>query len=290
MPVEKKMELGVLNVVIHPHKTQDYVALIKKASKVGAVKVRGTTFCELKHVENDGEKLVYAEIYKYTDIDRSSQWYNKTTSKMATDEELESVSIPEDLSPNAGKFSIYLYPEKHLIFYQSYTKNQSISPSTAVTIFENLFARESVKKTFGPVVVTHVPDKSAVDDIIVNSNKESLFVQFSRPNPDSLESIERNLMEKMNKRNVAEHSQEYKAIDGKFIEMDEDMKIETRIASKNGVVRTRIVQDNGAKKIISTTDFPFTNTSYYVEATINETQKFKAVVESLIDKVSSWLN
>jgi hypothetical protein len=291
MAIEKKVELGAINITVHPHSINDYIELFQKASKAGAIKVRGTTYCELRHVEVDEkEGLVYAEIYKYTDIDKNAPWYNTKTLKLATDTEVENINIPEDYKPNAGKFSLYLYPKKHIIFYQSYYKNSNFSSTMAVAFFENLFAKPSLIKHFGIVNVTHIPEKQKVSEIIDYANKESLTLNFSRPNPDSLADVERQLLEQMNHRNVKEYNQQFKAIDEQSLVFDEPLKTMTKIASKNGFASIKVKLPNGAKKIISTKDHPFSFTEYYDPQEINETAKFKVVVLALIDRITDWLS
>lgn len=286
---QKKMQIGVVNITIHPHTAQDYMNLISLATKVGAVKVRGNTYAELKHPEID-DNLYYAEIYKYTDIDKNSAWYNKAKQKLATPDELEALIIPDNMAPNAGKFSLYFYPERHLIFYQAYYQNQTLSPNLVINFFERLFAHEKIKAQYGVVNVTHVPEKMLVEDLISNSSKETLRLELTRPNPDSLEEVEREVMARMNSRNVAVHKEEYKAIDDTFINMDDEMKTITRIAARNGKVTSKIKLPNGSKSIISTKNFPFSKVEYYDDKTISEVSMLKSVVTSLISTIRDWLN
>lgn len=289
MSNQRKLQLGVVNITIHPHTANDYVDLLNLSAKVGAVQIRGTTYAELKHPEFVDDFL-YAEIYKYTDIDKSSSWYNKSSEKLATPEEVDAIAIPDNLAPNAGKFSVYFYPRKHLIFYQSYYQNQKLSPNQVVTVFENLFSHHKIKSKYGIVNVTHVPEKKKVEELISNTQKETLQFELTRPNPDSLEEVEREIMERMNNRNVAVHRQEYKSIDNTFIEMDEDMKTLARVAAKNGKVTSRVKESNGAKTILSTQAFPFTVTEYFDDKIIGEIDMFKKVVNNLLSRVSEWLN
>ncbi|GAC04045.1 DUF4747 family protein [Paraglaciecola chathamensis] len=291
MAVNNKLQLGVINITVHPHTQDDYIELLQSASKIGAVKVRGTTYCELRHVEVDeAEGLVYCEVYKYTDIDKDAPWYNTNTLKLATEDEVKMLNIPDDYKPNAGKFSLYLYPKKHVIFYQSYYRNTEFSSKMAVNFFDNLFGVASITKKFGVVNVTHVPEKQKVSEFIDYSHKEQLSIILTRPNPDSLADVEKKLLERMNSRNVAEYKEDYKAIESKEISLDDDLKNTIRIASKNGYATTKVRLPNGAKKILSTRDYPYSYTEYFDPKEINETVMFKESVKKLIDKITDWLN
>lgn len=291
MPVEKKLEVGVINVTAHPHTPETYIKLFKAASKIGAVKIRGNSFAELCHVTPESStNLIYAEIYKYTDIDASSSWFNKLTSKLATQEEIDSITIPDEYKPNAAKFSVYLYPEKHLIFYESYYDTHSLGPKSATDFFGNLFKKEEIQNQFGVINVFHIPEKQLVDQIISSRNKELLYMTFTRPNPDSLEEMENELLDSMNDRNVAEITQEYKSTENEFIKMDNKLTLLSRIAAKNGILRTKIKNPNGSKTEISTASHPFKRQSYYDPKVTLSTEHFKSIVVGLIEKTKEWLN
>ena len=292
----KKITVGVINVTIHPHTKELYIKLLKQAQIVGAVPIRASDAGMLCHVSEKNErvksksiKLVTGEIYKFTNIEIDGEWFHMTKEAMADEKELQHIEIPDEMKPNASKFSFCFYPEKHLLFYEGYYKGKNFSPYIALRFFENLFNSKQIKGEFGQVEVTHIPDSQKVNEIIGAKHKKLLKLKFTRPNPDSLSEAERKFLRTMNDRNVAKIEQEYKSIEGQDIEMDQELTQLSRIAARNGELLTKIVDHDGHPAELSTKSYPLIIKEYFDSDKTIQEYKFKLVVNSLISTVSKWL-
>lgn len=140
MSKDKKIIIGAINITIQPHTPETYISLFRDAYQLKRpANVHGDQFAILSAVyklERDQKEPgpITGDIFKFTNINLASQWFNIETNDFATEEEVNDVNIPENLKPNTSRFSYIFFPEQHLFFYEGYYDGNTLAPSNAVSV------------------------------------------------------------------------------------------------------------------------------------------------------------
>jgi hypothetical protein len=182
---------------------------------------------------------------------------------IATIEELNSINIPDNLRPNGNRFSYIFYPDKHMVFYESYYDGFSITPKVVEKFFVNLFALDEIVEKFGEIEVTHFPDYQGLEEALKIPFKRRIEAIFKRPNPDTFAKQEAIFLKRMESKNVKKIEQNFIADKDNSIVVDEELETLSKIAAKNGelTIKGRDHQDRLVE--YSTKDTLFTSTEYY---------------------------
>lgn len=215
----RSVPLGVINLASNPHSNdgQTYVDLLKHlASLRRIVKVRGDESAILAScvdfVEGQPLQGQTGEIHKFTDI--GEDWVNLTKLKPASEEDLQKISIPNDLRPNSERFRYFLYPLQHRVVFQLKGAKRSISPHAVQRLFETLVNDERVKVQFPLVSVTVEQKPESLDAIFSMPFLHRLEIDVKLPNagdeiePDEIEQVEKMLREQgaRSQKTVLEHA------------------------------------------------------------------------------------
>ncbi|KZM38565.1 hypothetical protein OA92_23165 [Marinomonas sp. SBI22] len=265
----KRMSVGAINITIQPHSEKKYVDLFKAAFKLKrVVKLNSTSGALLAGVRSypwcdDSIKPVTGDIWRFTQIDTDAPWINIETNDIATDDDKESLNIPPNLRPNGSRFSYIFYPDKHMLFYESYYDKKTLGPTVATDFFNKLFSQEEIVEKFGEVEVTHLPDINGLEEALNIPFKRSIETVFKKPNPDSFAKEEAAFLNRMKKNKVQRIEQKFIADAEQSIEVDDGLKVLAHIAAKNGSLKIK-GRDHASKPIeYSTVSQPFKETEMY---------------------------
>lgn len=266
---EKKIIVGAINITMQPHSPEMYVKLFKLAHKLRKIvklnKTTGGLLAGLAEYRFGDEKIkpIIGDIWRFTQINMDDPWVNIETNDIASDDELNSIVIPAHLRPNGSRFSYFFYPDKHIVFYESYYDKHSLAASVAEKFFRELFSLEEIVDKFGEVEVTHFPDIKGLEDALNIPFKKRVEAIFTRPNPDTFAKEEAVVLNRMKKKNVRRIEQTYISEKDKSINVDEELRIIAKIAAKNGslTIKGRDFADKPVE--YSTTSVPFMAKEYY---------------------------
>ncbi len=226
---------------------------------------------------------ITGDIFRYTDIDKNSQWFNTTTNDFASEDEVGRVRIPENLKPNSSRFSYIFYPQQHLLFYEGYYDGSSIGPRSAERFFDRLLNDPHIAEEYGRVDVTHIPEVDALSKALKLRHKERIELTVKRPNPDDHADAERQVLERMRAQNVELYEQKYKAVHGQSIEMDNDLSTMAYVSAKNGSFYVKGKDESFRPVEFSTVNHPLKIIEYYdpdVDLTFNV---FSRIASSMKD-------
>lgn len=294
MAREKKLELGAINITMHPHSPIKYVELFKKVKNLKNIqRIHSDKYGMLTSVnyldrKNGETSPITGDLYRFTNINVDGDWFNIDTYDKAEENELGEVKIPKNLKPNSSRFSYLFFPEDHLMFYESYYDSHSLGPSNAVKLIERLFNQPDVTDKYGKIEVTHVPCVDELSKALGMNRLERLDLHINRPNPDDQSDAERKFLKRMNKLRVAEQTQEYKAIPGESIELDEELKTLTNIAARNGEVSAKGKDDLLKPVTYSTSTHPWTDKFYYDPNIESPFDMFVIKALDVKDEILSW--
>ncbi|GAB2190053.1 hypothetical protein MAH1_16610 [Sessilibacter sp. MAH1] len=216
MAREKKIEIGALNITMHPHSPKKYLELFKKAKNLRLIKkIRSDKLGMITSVSYlDRNKFgdlgpIYGDIYRFTQIQIDGDWFNTKTSDKAEDDDLVDISIPEHLKPNSSRFSYIFFPESHILFYEQYYDGHTFGHTNAVALIERLFNAPELFDDYGKVDVVSMPCKDELEKALGMETLERLDLEIRRPNPDDQSEAEKEVLRRMNALKVEEQKQEY---------------------------------------------------------------------------------
>ncbi|MBI4911276.1 MAG: DUF4747 family protein [Acidobacteria bacterium] len=284
MPKEQKIEIGALNITIHPHPSPEiYIDLFKYAfSLKHQVQLWGEIHGILRSVyapdKKESFELLTGEITRFIKLKTDNPWFDLDKFDEADEEECQKIRIPENLRPNYFHIDYKLWPQKHIIFFETYHETPKLSPAMALRFFRRLFSHEKIIKKFGIVETTIIPQKEIVESILDSDGLKELHILITRPNADDLADAERELLDDLNNQHSKELRISQKAQSGKTIQPSQRTKILGRIASKNGVLSAKVRNDIGGVSPISTVDHPETKGVKYNPATETSTEAFRRAI------------
>ncbi|MBP8149170.1 MAG: DUF4747 family protein [Limnohabitans sp.] len=246
----RSIEIRQINIAMHaPHSPRRYVDLFQKTYGLQYVHKRGRSdgymLGALYDVDSAVEKdELRGEIYRFTNIDPNSPWFNTQTGKPADEDETGRIAIPGHLHPNLDRMPFVFRPKSHRFWYVSKDRKASMGPGVAESFLHSLFERVCIAHNFSPVNVTVVPDKAAVDEVFSIGRLTRLTMVFKRPNDDGSE-IERSIKEKMERRRVNRLVEMMTSQEPLGILPDADLVEEAKAASTNGHVESEGYNDIG---------------------------------------------
>ena len=271
MTRQRKMDIGAINITIHPHTPARYVDMFKLASrhciqvKIGfkhMALITGVNAYDIQ-LRDKPDAPIQGDIVKFTDIDLDGPWLNLQSNQPAEESDLAGINIPEHLKPNMTRFRFVFFPEKHILFYEAYDRGTMLNPNVATRIFKNIFSTELIEKEYGVVNVTHLPKKDAVEEALRTPRISSLKFKITRPNSDHFNEQETELLENLTNMHVAEARIEYKAIKGDSIVMDTQMNNLAKIAAKNGKFDLKGKDNNNRPVNFSTASHPMVEPFFF---------------------------
>ena len=173
------------------------------------------------------------------------------------------------------------------MFYECYYDGHTLGPSNAVTLMDKLFNDAQLADEFGKVEVTHIPCIDELSKALGMHRLESLELLISRPNPDDQSDAERRVLRRMNEMHVVEQTQQYKAIPGRSIKIDQDLKVLANIAAKNGEVTAKGKDDLSKPQIYATSRHPWKDKFYYNSSVDSPFDLFVMKAKSAKDELLS---
>ncbi len=294
MARDKKLVIGAINITIQPHTPEKYLELFRDVFKLrNSVHILGDQHGLLANCFKLGRDQkepgpVTGDIFKFTSIDPSAQWFNTETNDFATEDDVEGINIPDHLKPNSSRFSYIFFPKEHLLFYEGYYDQNTFGPRNAEKFVSRILNQDTIVEKYGKVDVTHIPAIDELSEALKIPIKERIEMVIKRPNPDNHAKAEKRVMNRMKARNVESYEQTYKVVPGQSIEMDEDLKTMAHISAKNGSFFIKGKNESSKPTEFSTVKHPFTVTEYYNPDVESAFELFSRVADKLKGSVTEW--
>lgn len=296
MARDKKLEYGALNITIHPHTPKKYLQLFMAARRLKpSAKLRGDQFGRIGTIhklERDQAEPgpIVGEIMKFTNIDVDGEWFNIDSRKTATKDDLSGIKIPEHLKPNLSRFSFIFFPKEHILVYEGYYDGKILTASLAEMLFEKTLNHPTLTNKFGKVFVSHIPEASIIDRILNLRGITSLTLVTKRPNPDSLKTTEKRVHDRLRKLNAAQEERTLKSISGNELLLDDELKLEAKVAAKNGIVELKRYNHDGKKEEFSTKNHPMRKTEFYNPNAESAFEILRDVAFNIRKEITKWIN
>lgn len=254
-----KVSSVVLNVRTHPHSQDRYRQLMEDMFDLKlAVKLRGDRYGMLSLIHRDSEDhgFVSGIITTFVKVEFDGRWFDTSGMKDATEAQVRTITLPENLHPNAASFHFEFDTEKHKLYVQTYSEGKNLSARQAQTLFEGLAETDTIKNKYGKVPVTIVQSKDGLESIFGLKVIRKIKITIYKPNPDIFaddfeEQIEAHLEQTRSQRVTIS----YEADPGQSVQPTAEIREVSKVALDNGKVEVRGRDERGAVTK-STEDMP----------------------------------
>ncbi|ELV8717711.1 DUF4747 family protein [Vibrio vulnificus] len=292
----KKLVHSALNIVTHPHSPENYINLFIEAQKLEVpVRVRGEQYGSIIHVSKQNKDEVVSpilgEIVKYTNIDKHSDWYDLVSKDVASEEDQKKIKqLPDNLKPNMARFSFIFYPDTHLMVFETFCDSNNLSINFAHRIVNDTLNNPALIQKFGLVNVTVIPQTDKIDDLLNLKGLNAIRMVTNRPNPDELSHVEGQVKLRLASMNAISEERILKASRDEELLLDTAIKLEAKVAAKNGEVELKRYNQEGRKEEYNTKEHPFTEISYYNPKTSSHFYELLRVGQALKSKLMNWIS
>ncbi|HIF6680764.1 DUF4747 family protein [Serratia marcescens] len=265
----KKLTYGAVNITMHPHSPEKYIELFRMARKNASnVNLRGDSFATLSYFYPYKKGQAHSEpfegeVLKYTDIDVDGDWFDIVKKDIASDEEKGRINIPDNLKPNVARFSFVFLPVSHLLVYEMQDKNRHLTSRQMESFLNGIFSHEKIIEKFGKVNVTALTEPDSVERMLSLKGITCINMVTRRPNPDDLASAESIMQKRFKRIGVIEEDKTYKSERGQEIKPDGELKQDALIASRNGEVSVRRINEVGLVEVHASSDVPLQRVESY---------------------------
>lgn len=264
-----KFPVCAVNIVAHEHPAGVYEKLLSAAFELKQpLAVHGDRHALIVSVDPSreltlsGRRVVRGTISTFLDLDIDAPWFDMNQLQVTTEDRRRLVHIPDSLRPNMADFHFVLDPKLHILVCQAQTvitgKKKHTVKMTGLMLagfLGELFSRPSLKRVFGDVEVTPVPDRNNVESIL-NGSLRKIHVVLRAPNPDDLDELQERIKKRMKRMKARQLEQIASAEDREFLKLDQELLGVARVAALNGRVDATIVQQNGKTVPVSTRATP----------------------------------
>lgn len=262
---ESKFPVCAVNIVAHEHPAGVYERLIVEAFGLQlALPVHGdrhaliVSVAPSRELTISGKKVMRGTLSTFLDLDMDAPWFDLQNLKVTTEDRRREIQIPESLRPNMADFHFVLDPATHILVCQAQTvisgrrkHTVKLTGNMLASFLGELFSRPAIKKEFGEIEVTPVPDQQSVDAIL-SAKIKKLHIVLRTPNPDDLDEAQRRIKKRMKSLKARQIEEIVSAEEGDFVSPDDDLLSMARVAALNGRVDATIQQQNGKVVAAST--------------------------------------
>ena len=254
-----KMEVGGLNIKLHPHSDEIYRNFIHDLYSLKAsAKVHGDRhglITSLDRRSNENE-VVAGVLTTFLEIDDDGRWFNTDTMKEASDNERETIIIPNNLRPNSKAFRFQFSLKRHELVFEHYSEGDILTHNSAERFFKNLTSRRKIVNTYGDVKMSIIQSKGSAEKIFTIPRITDLEILIEKPNADIWgEDFEEQAEEHLEEKNARSMRVSYKSERGQGIKRDDELDALIRASVNNG---RSIAKGYGPKghQIVSTDSYP----------------------------------
>lgn len=285
-----KLTVSGLNVRIVDSDQRDYVGLFEAIMRTRrSAQVRGTDHLLMTSfgpiASATGAIRFGGAIGKYTDIPEDSAWLDTQSLTVADDDKMDSIIIPDTLKPNYQAFHFALFPEDHIIVFESYSLSKALSPRSVEKWLKLVTSQSAITSQFGTIEVNIVPDYDVLETIISSQTLRQINILIEMPNPDDYNlEVFRNAEERLRSLNAKTEELTYTAQPSEFLTLDDETKELAKVAAENGHVDARI-KDGSVVTPLSTTSHPLEVTDAYDRDDVATEAFFRSLAVRLLSMV-----
>ena len=271
-----KVEVGALNVRLHPHPEGVYERFLRAIyRKKTAIRLRGDRMGLIRSLNSrvDDQGFLFGVLTTYLEIDRSQPWFNDDTFDVATPEDLEDIVLPKHLHPNVKSFLFALDTVGHKIYFEKYSSGNVLTHKSALRFFELSARQNSILKEFGGAKITIVQSRLSLKSVFSIDRITKVKIYIEKNNdiwPDDFE-------QHLDIKNARSLTLEYKAETGQGLIPDDDIQEAAEASLELGYTEA---SGYGAEGHVtrSTESFPKTAQEKFDLGVYTAVQMFRSVI------------
>ena len=256
----RRISIGAINVVLHPHSPELYDQLLSHACDSFAYgKIRGLDWGVIgtKSPWDAGSEMpVIGSFWRFINIDPEAPWANLKTRRAQSPG--ETPIIPPELKPHLRKDAFVFFPKGHRLFFDA----TRFSPISAAKMLRDIFSDTAIQKQFGDVDVHVETSSEAIERIKAMHRLASIELFISMPNPDDNEDEQR-VMNRLDGIGAKKVDEKYTARRGGSITPDEELDTRMKVARSNGYVKAVGYSQDETRAEICTKKHPLRSAIYY---------------------------
>lgn len=278
-----KISSGILNLRLHPHAPNPYMAYINDMYRLRKpIKIHGDRYgvISLLNRTKSENNIVTGLITTFVRLDLDGAWFDITKLSAATDEQISELNIPDNVFPNAASFYFHFDTEKHKIYIQLYSQGKTFTINSAYKFFSLLSRDLSLTTKYGEATISVVQSKVGLAKLFALPKIKEIKIVILKPNADI---FSENFEEEIEAHLINSHSKKlsliYEAEANSSLVPTEPIRTISMTALENGHVEVRGRDDSGAVKR-STDEFPRILQDTYDPDQIGEQEAFNRLLPS----------
>ncbi|MBF0192497.1 MAG: DUF4747 family protein [Magnetococcales bacterium] len=253
------IEIEGLNITATPHTGDTYINLLKSAGKLkDPIKFYGSHYAVVREVKLSGDgRWVIGRVYRFLDFNSLQKWFNIERDEEAGEDDVRKILIPPHLKPEFSATDFAFFVERHQLFFVSFTEDKkSFRASRFGVFFSNLLNHGSVSGG-KQVNVTPIPQKDSLKHMRSLRELQKVSICLKEPNPDDLYEAEKMVQRKLEAMHARRIDVNISAIAGESLVLDQEMNQFAAVASENGSVSWRGINQEGVSVAGSTLQYPW---------------------------------
>lgn len=261
MPRNSKVEVAGVNIRIPKEADRNYTALIETIRDVRrGVRVFGHSYVAISHFDSREGVGIFS---KYTEIDVDGDWFDLEDFDSASEDDLDSIVIPENLRPNLDQFYFKIDADIHVLGFEKYGDSRSLSTRSIEKYFEESLTWPEVVNRFGRVEADIIKSYGEVERLLELPELKELKLTIRRPNPDDVgDGLAELIEERLREQNGDEYEEVLKARGKRSLKPNARTKALARVAAENGDVKAKSLVD-GVMVPHETDESPLTEVRTY---------------------------
>ncbi|GAK71146.1 hypothetical protein RRU01S_15_00710 [Agrobacterium rubi TR3 = NBRC 13261] len=254
-----KVSASALNIRLHPHEQGTYSKWLRTVYRkriIGPVHGDRHGMISSLDTRQEIEGIVTGLITTFVKFDKDAEWFNSAELKEATEDELSEIEIPPDLHYNPAYFYFALHEKTHKLYFQTYSKGDTLTPLSAKKFFGYLAKNIDVMREFGEAQISLVQEKASLERMFEIDRITEISITIAKPNTDIFDDdFDKNIENHLAETHSRAITISYKADAGGSIQPDDDIRKISNVALSNGSVEVKGRDEKGAVKLNSE-DYP----------------------------------
>ncbi len=184
---------------------------------------------------------------------------------------------------------LFFLPASHLLVYEMQDKGRHLTSKQIENFLNGIFSHERIIEKFGKINVTILTEPDNVERMLSLKGITCINMVTRRPNPDDLASAESIMQKRFKRIGVIEEDKTYKSERGQEIKPDSELKQDALIASRNGEVSIRRINEAGLVEVHASSDLPLQRVESYDSDVTSVTELLLLRAKSLADEFKRLL-
>ncbi len=283
-----KVEVSAVNIRISADKDRDYSSLLNELFQLkSGVRVHGNTYVAITYFNAEEGSGV---ISKYSEIDVDGDWFDIEFFDIASDEDIEKISIPENLRPNYSAFYFLLDVNLHVLAFETYSESKSLSSRSVQKYFDEILQTTKIRESFGFVEADIIKSYGEVNRILSLPELNELRLTIKRPNSDDVSGdLARDIEERLRDQNAEEYEETIKSKDEDGLSPNERTEKLAMIAAENGQVSAKSIV-NGVMTSHSTAETPLKEVDTFSRDERRPISVFRDLAKRILARVQEQRN